>query len=559
MPTRRQAGAPLVSVIAGSTPSSSSSRYVAAIVMPLAALLLSLWGSAALDRSAALFYAAVLFSAWYGGFRPALLAGVIAAVGQAVVAVSPSGALALSAGDYLQAAVLLLLAAVAGRLSESVWSAHQKATDAATVAIAASGSLELEKRRTETVFQSVSDGIIVQDAAGMIVFANDAAAQLLGHPSGDALQGLPPEELHRQLGARDEDDRVIPLAEMPGMRACGAGTSAERLISYTQPGTGVQRWALLTSRAICDQDGKVILSVSALHDLTERIRHERVLEANARDLHQLTARLEVMVEQLGVERESAVHARTDAEASLERVLTLQRVTAALSEARTPDAVAQAVLEHGMTALSATSGLLLGFGTSGDAVELIRSEGVQGDALEQWIRSGPVELTRLRGALRREAAQGEGASQPSEGTLLATETFRRVLETDALVMVPLTARERALGLLVFDVHERPTVETKDRDVLTALGRQCAQALDRTQLFAAERRARDEAEQASRAKSQFLAVMSHELRTPLNAILGYEELLETEISGPISSIQKQHLGRIRESTKHLLHLIEQILSL
>jgi signal transduction histidine kinase len=94
---------------------------------------------------------------------------------------------------------------------------------------------------------------------------------------------------------------------------------------------------------------------------------------------------------------------------------------------------------------------------------------------------------------------------------------------------------------------------------ALGRQCAQALDRAGLFVAERAARDEAEQASRAKSQFLAVMSHELRTPLNAILGYEELLETEVSGPISSIQKHHLSRIRESTKHLLTLIEQILSL
>jgi signal transduction histidine kinase len=73
------------------------------------------------------------------------------------------------------------------------------------------------------------------------------------------------------------------------------------------------------------------------------------------------------------------------------------------------------------------------------------------------------------------------------------------------------------------------------------------------------ARAEAERASRAKTEFLAVVSHELRTPLNAILGYEELLETEVAGPMSDVQKHHLARIRESTRHLLALIEQILSL
>jgi PAS domain S-box-containing protein len=536
-------------------------RYVAAVVMPLAALVLSLWGAAALDRSAALFYAAVLFSAWYGGFRPALLAAVLAAVGQAIVALFPIGSAGeLSAGDYLQAVVLLLLGAVAGRLSESEWSAHRKAAEASKVAISAAGALELEKRRTETVFQSVSDGIIVQDGPGRVVFANDAAAQLLGHPAGDALLGLSPEELHRQLGPRDEDERALAIAEMPGVRARTTGGAAEQLISFTQRGSGLQRWALVTARAIQDEAGEVVLSVSALHELTDRIRHERVLEANARDLHQLTARLEMMVEQLGIERESAVVARGEAEAALERVLTLQRVTAALSEARTPDAVAQAVLGHGMSALGATSGVLLGFGGKADALELIRSEGIPAELVEQWMRACPEELARLKGALLREASEADEArTQPSEGTLIASEAFRRVLGTDALVMVPLSARDRALGLLVFDVHDRPAVESDDRDLLTALGRQCAQALDRTQLFVAERSARDEAEQASRAKSQFLAVMSHELRTPLNAILGYEELLETEISGPVSSIQKQHLARIRESTKHLLHLIEQILSL
>jgi PAS domain S-box-containing protein len=73
------------------------------------------------------------------------------------------------------------------------------------------------------------------------------------------------------------------------------------------------------------------------------------------------------------------------------------------------------------------------------------------------------------------------------------------------------------------------------------------------------AKEAAEQASAAKSQFLAVMSHELRTPLNAIIGYEDLLEAEIAGPLTPRQREHLGRIRAGARQLLTLIDQILSL
>jgi PAS domain S-box-containing protein len=72
------------------------------------------------------------------------------------------------------------------------------------------------------------------------------------------------------------------------------------------------------------------------------------------------------------------------------------------------------------------------------------------------------------------------------------------------------------------------------------------------------ARTEAEQASRAKSEFLAVMSHELRTPLNAIDGYAELLELEVRGPITEAQRDDIRRIRRSQKHLLALINDVLN-
>jgi signal transduction histidine kinase/ligand-binding sensor domain-containing protein len=101
---------------------------------------------------------------------------------------------------------------------------------------------------------------------------------------------------------------------------------------------------------------------------------------------------------------------------------------------------------------------------------------------------------------------------------------------------LKARERELNLLVAE---------RTRDLEEARS--------------AHEEARLQAEAASRAKTEFLANMSHELRTPMNAIIGFSEVLEDQYYGALTSKQKEHVGNILQSARHLLSLINDILDL
>jgi signal transduction histidine kinase/NO-binding membrane sensor protein with MHYT domain len=134
----------------------------------------------------------------------------------------------------------------------------------------------------------------------------------------------------------------------------------------------------------------------------------------------------------------------------------------------------------------------------------------------------------------------------------------VLGPKSFMCVPLVARGRAYGALSFAMSDSGRRYTQaDLEVACELGRRAATAVDNARLFAAAKRARADAEAANRAKSEFLATISHEIRTPINAILGYAQIMELGISGPLTGEQREQLARIRLNGRHLSALIDDVL--
>lgn len=143
--------------------------------------------------------------------------------------------------------------------------------------------------------------------------------------------------------------------------------------------------------------------------------------------------------------------------------------------------------------------------------------------------------------------------------------------------PLEAQGITMGLLCLFSRNSEAPVPRHVDLVEELCVPVALAMENARLYEQAREHADEleervaertreladathaAESADRLKSAFLATMSHELRTPLNSIIGFTGIVSQELAGPLNDEQKKQLGMVRESAKHLLALINDVLDI
>ena len=157
------------------------------------------------------------------------------------------------------------------RFAELLSSRLALALDNAGLSAAVSGL----EQRLEMTLTNLAEAVIVRDARGSLVFANPAAARLLGLASVEEITTAAPGELMDLYEVFDEEGRRLSLSDLPSMIAARGERPGSMLVNNVIRATGEQRWLLHKATPVFDADDVLSMVISVIEDLTEFKRAER--------------------------------------------------------------------------------------------------------------------------------------------------------------------------------------------------------------------------------------------------------------------------------------------
>ncbi len=297
--------------------------------------------------------------------------------------------------------------------------------------------LETMEAQLTAALSTLAEAVTVQQADGGLIYANDAAARMMGFHSPQEMIATPVEQLFDAFEATHEDGTALRIDELPGRRVLTGNEPGSLLMRVVHKQTGVESWRLTKASGVHDRDGNLKLIVNVIEDLTDVKRAEMTQRVLARTGELLAASMdyertlqqvaELAVPQLadwcavalpddhGVIRTVAV-----AHADPDKVEFAQRIGERYpSQVDAPSGVAQ-VLRDGLPQVvnEVTDEMLVAAAHDEEHLELLRAVGMRAALIVPMSAGG-----RTLGAVSLLSAESDRRFEPGDVDL-AREIARR---------------------------------------------------------------------------------------------------------------------------------------